>query len=80
MVDEEASERIDMALREWRQGDCALCEHWLLFRSKVNAPLTDEAAEAASEVSGFRRGRGSWLLRSARWLSGFIQKMSYSLQ
>ena len=49
VIDEDARERIDEALRDWRQGDCVLGEHWFLFRLKVETPLTEEAAEAASE-------------------------------
>ncbi len=40
---------IDKALTPWRQGDCVLGEHWFLFRIALNAPITEEAAQAAVE-------------------------------
>ncbi|MQA89432.1 MAG: hypothetical protein GEU90_04245 [Gemmatimonas sp.] len=60
-MDEAERERIDAALQEWRQGDCALGEMWLFSRIAPAAPLTQEASTAAdegvdiaeTEVSGF---------------------------
>ncbi len=47
VIDETARQRIDEALRKWRQGDCVLGDHWFLFQLNANAPLTEEAATAA---------------------------------
>lgn len=51
MIDKTDRERIDQALRMWRQGDCTLGEHWFLFRLSPDAPLTQAAATAAAEGS-----------------------------
>ncbi|MFU8837508.1 MAG: hypothetical protein ACNA75_04325 [Thiohalomonadaceae bacterium] len=57
-------DRIDEALRVWRQGDCVLGEHWLLFRLDVGAPITEEARVAAAEGAdaGEAEVRGLMLL------------------
>lgn len=47
--DEAKLHAIDKALKAWRQGDCVLGEHWFLFRFATNAPITEEAAQAADE-------------------------------
>lgn len=49
---------IDLALSEWRQGDCVLGAHWFVFGVDPDVPLTAEAEEAAApvvaaEVRGF---------------------------
>lgn len=54
-------EAIDDALQSWRQGDCALGDHWFVHRFSPDAPLTNAAAEIAgdgvdlaeSQVRGF---------------------------
>jgi len=57
-------DRIDEALRVWRQGDCVLGEHWLLFRLDVGAPITEEARVSAAEGAdaGEAEVRGLMLL------------------
>jgi hypothetical protein len=57
-------DRIDEALRVWRQGDCVLGEHWLLFRLDIGAPITEEARVAAVEGAdaGEAEVRGLMLL------------------
>lgn len=40
---------IDAVLASWRQGDCALGEHWFAYRFSTDLPLTDTEAAAASE-------------------------------
>lgn len=42
---------IDRTLREWRQGDCSLGEHWFAFRVDPRLCLT-AAAKAAAELGG----------------------------
>lgn len=49
VVEGEARDRVDVALRAWRQGDCVLGEHWFLYRIDAEQPLTAEAAVAAEE-------------------------------
>lgn len=49
VVDEKDRESIDEAMSRWRQGDCALGEHWFLFRLDTQIPITQEAVEAANE-------------------------------
>jgi hypothetical protein len=52
---------IDIALKEWCQGDCVLGEHWFVHRFNPQRPLTSDSADAAqdeadlaeSEVRGF---------------------------
>jgi len=58
--DSDDAKRIDAALREWRQGDLALEEHWFIHAGDPSEPLTEAAAGAedagiqalTSEVSG----------------------------
>lgn len=63
-LDEATLDKIDEALRVWRQGDCVLGEHWLLFRLDVDAPITEEARVAAAEGAdaGEAEVRGLMLL------------------
>lgn len=63
-LDEATLDKIDEALRVWRQGDCVLGEHWLLFRLDVGAPITEEARVAAAEGAdaGEAEVRGLMLL------------------
>jgi len=63
-LDEVTLDRIDEALLVWRQGDCVLGEHWLLFRLDVGAPITEEARVAAAEGAdaGEAEVRGLMLL------------------
>lgn len=42
-------EIIDEALQNWSQGDCVLGGQWFVFRISPDAPLTEDAAIAASE-------------------------------
>lgn len=42
------TDRIDDALRSWRQGDCVLGDQGFLFRLDPGAPLTEAAAIAAA--------------------------------
>lgn len=54
-------QEVDAALREWRQGDCTLGEHWFLYRFNPKRPLTEDSVNLAqeeidlaeSEVNGF---------------------------
>jgi len=54
-------QEVDLALREWRQGDCTLGEHWFLYRFNPKRPLTEDSVNVAqeeidlaeSEVKGF---------------------------
>jgi len=48
-IDADGRARIDQALQEWRQGDCVLGGQWFVFRILPEAPLTDEAVDAAAE-------------------------------
>ena len=41
--------KIDEPLKQWRQGDCVLGEHWFVFRASPDAPLTEDAAAAAED-------------------------------
>lgn len=55
------TEAIDAALGVWRQGDCAVGEHWFVHRFSPSSPLTDTAASvpqgatdlAEDPVAGF---------------------------
>lgn len=49
VLDDAGVEKVDEALRDWRQGDCVLGEHWFLFRTDTHRPLTPEAASASAE-------------------------------
>lgn len=40
---------VDRALRDWRQGDCVLGEHWFAHRVDPSVAVT-EAARAAAEA------------------------------
>jgi hypothetical protein len=48
-IDADGRAKIDEALQEWRQGDCVLGEQWFVFRILPDAPLTEEAIDAAAE-------------------------------
>jgi hypothetical protein len=48
-ADDSSQIQINAALKEWRQGDCVLGEHWFLFRLNVHQPLTGAAEAAAAE-------------------------------
>jgi len=39
------AKRIDLALKEWRQGDLALDERWFVHVGDASAPLTETAAQ-----------------------------------
>jgi hypothetical protein len=40
---------IDIAVAEWRQGDCVVGEQWFLHRFSLATPLTEAAVEVAPE-------------------------------
>jgi hypothetical protein len=54
-------QEVDTALRAWCQGDCAIGEHWFLYRFNPQRPLTPDSTSLAqeetdlaeSEVKGF---------------------------
>lgn len=48
-VDNSPQAQINAVIKEWRQGDCVLGEHWFLFRLNVDQPLTGAAETAAAE-------------------------------
>jgi hypothetical protein len=48
-LDADGRAKIDEPLQQWRQGDCALGEHWFVFRVSPDAPLTEDAAAAAGD-------------------------------
>lgn len=41
---------IDLALSQWRQGDCVLGTHWFIFGVEPDTPLTSEAEEAGGDI------------------------------
>jgi hypothetical protein len=41
-------EAVDSALSQWRQGDCALAEHWFAHRFAPEHPITPPARELAA--------------------------------
>lgn len=41
----------DRVLAEWRQGDCALGEHWFVYRCSPSSPVTD-AGRSVAEAGG----------------------------
>lgn len=45
----DAATSTDESLRNWRQGDCVLGEHWFVFRIEIDAPLTPVAVAAAAQ-------------------------------
>ena len=47
-IDKVHRARVDDALQSWRQGDCVLGDHELLFRLNPAAPITEPAAVAAA--------------------------------
>ena len=60
-LDDAGREQVDRALEVWKQGDCVLGEHWFLFRTDAERPLTTDGVVAAEaevdaaecEVLGF---------------------------
>jgi hypothetical protein len=46
--DSDEAKRIDLALKEWRQGDLALDESWFVHVGDASAPLSEAAAQAES--------------------------------
>lgn len=46
---EEKCDSVDAALKHWRQGDCIVGEQWFVYRFAPDIPLTEEAADAASQ-------------------------------
>jgi hypothetical protein len=56
-LDADGRAKIDEPLQQWRQGDCALGEHWFVFRVSPDAPLTEDAAAAAE--GGVHNAEGS---------------------
>ncbi len=48
-IDHAGRERVDEQLSAWRQGDCVIGEHWFLFRTNGEGPLTAEAAVAVTD-------------------------------
>ena len=54
-------QEVETVLKEWRQGDCVIGEHWFLYRFSPQIPLTHGSIELAqeetslgeSEVRGF---------------------------
>ena len=55
-IDYAGREQVDRRLSAWRQGDCVLGEHWFLFRTDAQRPLTGDAAAAAAEGSDNAEG------------------------
>ncbi len=52
--DSDEAKRIDLALKEWRQGDLALDESWFVHVGDSSAPLSEAAAQAeAAGVQAF---------------------------
>lgn len=47
-IDNADREHVDSRLSAWRQGDCVIGEHWFLFRTHGDCPLTDEAMVAVN--------------------------------
>lgn len=45
----EKRDSVDAALKHWRQGDCVVGEQWFVHRLAPDIPLTEEAADAASQ-------------------------------
>ncbi len=45
----EEIQRVDRALRVWRQGDCVLSDHWFVHRFAPGSPLTLEATTVAAD-------------------------------
>ena len=48
-IDDAGREQVDEQLSAWRQGDCVVGEHWFLFRTNADRPLTRDAAVAVAE-------------------------------
>ena len=48
-IDEAHRDRVDEALRSWRQGDCVLGDQAFLFRLNPAAPISEAAAIAAAD-------------------------------
>lgn len=42
-------QEVDAVLKEWRQGDCVLGEHWFVHRFNPQRPLTTDSADIAQE-------------------------------
>jgi hypothetical protein len=58
--DESIFDEVDFKLKQWRQGDFVLGEHWFVYRFDPNKPLTDDSENAEErtdlvevEVVGF---------------------------
>lgn len=49
--DAPTQESINDALQLWRQGDCTLGDHWFLYRTNCDWPLTEAATTAADDES-----------------------------
>ena len=47
-IDDAGRKRVDEQLSAWRQGDCVIGEHWFLFRTNTERPLTGNAAVAVT--------------------------------
>lgn len=48
-IDDAGREQVDEQLSAWRQGDCVVGEHWFLFRTNSECPLTGDAVVAVTE-------------------------------
>ena len=48
-VDDAGRKQVDEQLSTWRQGDCVIGEHWFLFRTNTERPLTRDAVAAVTE-------------------------------
>ncbi len=48
-LDDAGREQVDEQLATWRQGDCVIGEHWFLFRTDTERPLTRDAVAAVAE-------------------------------
>ena len=48
-IDDAGREQVDEQLSAWRQGDCVIGEHWFLFRTNTEDPLTRDAVVAVKE-------------------------------
>lgn len=48
-LSDEKRHAVDVAIKNWRQGDCVVGEHWFVYRLDATAPLTEAAMAAAKQ-------------------------------
>ena len=48
-VDGAGGDHVDEKIATWRQGDCAVGDHWFLYRTNIENPLTEGGRAAAAE-------------------------------